>query len=89
MQLKIEWAANPAAEQVTSYNVHVKRDAVPVQGSPFQVTGTSHTIDNPQPGVYTAQVIAVNIAGTSPTSDTGSGPGIPSKPGTPTVTVIP
>jgi hypothetical protein len=86
--VRVTWPANPAEEQVSNYRLYQS-----VNGGSFNFltdkgTSTQHDILNPSPGVYAFKVEAQNLAGNSPQSDPGSSPGTPSKPGTPTVTVI-
>lgn len=86
--VRVTWSPNPAEEQVSNYRLFQS-----VNGGTFNFltdkgTVTTHDILNPSPGVYAYKVLAQNLAGDSPQSDPGSSPAVPSKPGTPTVTVI-
>jgi len=87
MTIRVDWAANPAGEFVTSYQVFQSKD-----GGAFNMVGTVtnnfYELLNPLPGVYAFSIKAVNIAGTSIMSDVGTGPGVPSQPATPVVTVL-
>ena len=59
----LSWPANPADEQVSSYNVY--RDGT-VVGSP---TSPGFTDTGVAPGVHSYEVAAVNIWGEGPHSD--------------------
>jgi len=91
--LNITWPAAPASEQVTSYEIWVGTNGTPAAYSSNAVattTGTNYTLaDVPEGNVYSVQIKAVNLAGESPLSDAGSTPGLPTKPGAPTVEVVP
>lgn len=89
MKIRFEWPANPPEQQVTSYNLHIRRGGTPIAGSPVAVSGNSYEIDNPPAGVYSAQVSAVNVAGESGLSAPGSGPNPPTTPSAPTITTVP
>lgn len=86
--LTVSWPANPASEQVTKY--HVRKS---VDGGAYVFHGvvnapaTSVDIVDPTPGVYSFKVLAENVAGVSAESDPVTSPGLPSKPGTPAITV--
>lgn len=84
--IRLDWPANPAAEAVQKYEVFASRD-----GGAFSLIGspTVNTLEilNPLAGVYRYKVRAVNFVGTGPDSAVTDGPGIPSAPGTITVTV--
>ena len=85
--LRVSWPANPAVEQVSKYEVFRS-----LNGSAFaslgQIVGTQLDIPNPSTGIHQYKVKAINVAGSSVESDIGNGPPVPSKPGTPEVTVI-
>lgn len=85
MKLRIDWAARPATEQVTSYDVQLTRDGTSLPVNTVQTN--SLVIDNPTPGNYTAKVRAKNIAGDGLWSNVTNGPGVPGTPPAPTITV--
>ena len=85
--IHLEWPSNPAAENITKYEVLQSKD-----GSPFALiaspTTNSHDVPNPLPGVYRFKVRAVNFVGTGPESNIVEGPGIPTQVGDITLTVV-
>jgi hypothetical protein len=85
--LRLTWPANPPEDLVSSYQVLES-----FNGSPFSVTAEvpTPTYDklSPTPGQWAFKVTAKNFVGIGPESDPVAGPGVPSKPGTPTLSVI-
>jgi hypothetical protein len=85
--ITLNWAPNPAAEQVTSYDVYESKDGAAFT---FKANVAAPTLDilNPAPGVYQWKTQAKNFVGTSGDSGIAQGPDIPTPPATPTVTVV-
>lgn len=85
--INLAWTANPADEQVSGYQVHQTFNG---GSSQFvtTVSGTSYSVANAAAGVYTFALRAVNIAGIGPFSAYAVGPGLPSAPTPPTITVV-
>jgi hypothetical protein len=85
--VRVTWTPNPPEQQVTAYNIY---ESVNAGGWTFKAATSLPIFEvlNPLPGVYAYKVAAQNLAGVSPQSDPGSTPPIPTKPETPTVTVI-
>jgi hypothetical protein len=85
--LSLNWPANPVSELVTSYRVFCS-----LNGGSLDFIGTTDTnsflVPNPLPGVHVYAVQAINFVGESPLSPTVTGPGIPTAPGQPTLTVV-
>jgi hypothetical protein len=87
MTLRLDWQANPASEFVTSYMIFQSKDG----GAMTLLTSTPdnfYEIVDPPSGVYAFTIRAVNLAGVSEMSDIAYGPGLPSKPSTPMITVM-
>lgn len=85
--IHLEWDANDASELVTGYQVWRSVDG----GEYFHLTTVSTThldIVNPDPAQYSFKIKALNFVGASPLSAAAVGPGLPSAPSTPTLTVI-
>jgi hypothetical protein len=84
--LRLEWPASPDAELVTGYQIWRSLD-----GGEFEywqtVAGTHADTVNPTENVYAFKVKAVNFVGAGPFSPVAQGPGLPSAPGQPTLTV--
>lgn len=85
--ITLDWPANPAAEQVTEYQVFQGAN-----GGALTLLATtptnSHVITNPPANaVYRWAVKAVNFVGPGPLSAETQGPGLPSAPGTVVVSV--
>lgn len=76
--LQMNWSANPASEQVISYDVNVMRNGSSI--GTFNVPTNSYSIDSPSPGVYSFAVRANNVAGSSAYSAPVQGPTVPSVP---------
>lgn len=85
-QVRLDWAPNPAIEQVTSYEVHqtVGQGMETLIGT---TTENFFVIDDVPPGDYVWKVRAINLAGVGPMSQPAYGPDLPSAPATPTVTI--
>lgn len=86
--INISWPASPVEEGVTRYQVFESRNGAPLTYK-TEVLPPLHelTISNPLPGNYMWAVKAENFVGVSALSQSASGPGIPSVPPTPVVTV--
>ena len=85
--LRLEWPASPASELVSHYQVFQSID-----GGGFSLIASptvNHYEFTPVQGVAVWKVRAVNFVGISADSPTVDGPGVPSAPGQPTVTVVP
>lgn len=86
-KLHLDWPANPASELITGYQIWRSLD-----GGEFEyvatTTETHADTENPSPNVYAFKVKAVNFVGAGPFSPVAEGPGLPSAPGKPTLTVI-
>jgi hypothetical protein len=84
--LRLQWPASPANELVTGYQVWRSLD-----GGEFEyVATTANTYAdtvNPSANVFAFKVKAVNFVGAGPFSPVAQGPGLPSAPGQPTLTV--
>jgi hypothetical protein len=84
--LKVEWPASPSGDLVTGYQVWRSLD-----GGEFEYLATTSETHadllNPVPGVYAFKIKAVNFVGASEFSPVAQGPGVPSAPGQPTLTV--
>lgn len=76
--LNLAWTANPAAEQIISYDVQVYRYGT-LAGS-YNTPTNSLTVENQSPGVYSFCVRANNAAGSSAFSAQVTGPDVPSVP---------
>jgi|RhiMetdeSRZDD1v2_1073273.scaffolds.fasta_scaffold5047482_1 hypothetical protein len=88
-KIVLSWPANPAAEQVTKYQVFWSQNGGAFSSAGFATGGaTSFEIVSPPPGVHAFKVKALNLAGASPDSPVASTPEIPSAPGQPTATVV-
>lgn len=90
MKLNVSWPANPAADQVTGYNVAITYLGSPISGSPFSVPATaspSLTRTGLASGVHAVTVQAVSPSGVSSPTTPVSSPGAPTTPGAPTVTI--
>lgn len=85
--LLLEWPANPASELVHRYLVFESVDGGDLNFKAFTPTN-SFSIESPSSHVYTWAVKAESFVGVSGISATCNGPGAPSTPGQPTVTVI-
>lgn len=87
MTIRLDWDANPSSELVTGYQVFES-----VNGGTMTLIATTpnnfYEILNPLPGVYAFAIKAVNFVGVSEISDTVTGPGVPSKPTTPVITIM-
>ena len=89
--LRVEWAPNPAAEQVTSYLVWERKNGGAWTAKSPQIPASGPLVfetPSPLPGVYDYKIQAINVAGTSVDSDVANGPTVPSKPSTPTITTV-
>jgi hypothetical protein len=78
MTLNMSWAANPPAEQVVSYDVRLFRNGSLINSATVATPGWS--VDNPPAGLFTFDVRANNIAGSSAYASPASGPPAPSVP---------
>ena len=88
-RLRLEWPLNPPADLVTAYQVLESQD-----GGAFavkaQVEAPTNFLEfNTAPVVYQWKIRPLNFVGAGPDSDVVNGPGLPSKAGTPVVTVVP
>jgi hypothetical protein len=84
--IKLDWPANPSNELVESYKLYQA-----VDGGNFDYLQTvfSNTVTlNNVTGDRAWKVSAVNLAGEGDQSDPVATPGLPSAPGTPTLTVV-
>jgi hypothetical protein len=82
--LRVDWAAAPAGQMVTSYNVYMTYNGT---ASVANVPTNTYSIDNPSTGSYAFQVSALNLAGEGGKSNVAFGPTVPSAPNTPVITV--
>lgn len=87
--IHLNWPANPASESIVKYEVLASINGATVFSLIGSPTTNSFDIVNPTAGVYRFKVRAVNFVGTGPESPVADGPGIPTAPGTITVTVTP
>lgn len=74
-QVKLNWTANDAVEQVTGYNVY--QDGALLGVSPT----TEYIAADVAPGAHVFEVAAANVWGEGPKSDPVSTPSAPSKVG--------
>jgi hypothetical protein len=85
--IHIDWSPNPASELVSQYRVYRTLDGVgpDVVG----LTNTNHfEVANPAPGQHTYFVQAINFVGESGLSAGAVGPGTPTTPAQPVLTVV-
>ena len=85
--LHLSWPANPASELVTEYHVHRSVDGGAFSLFRVVVGATTTDIVDPAPGLYSFLVKASNFVGISAESPVVTGPGVPTAPGQPTLTV--
>lgn len=87
--LRVTWAANPAAEQVTNYELFQSYNGGAFLAIGSQGLNLQKDIVNPAAGAYSFKVKAHNLVGIGPLSAAGDGPqAVPSAPEAPVVTVI-
>lgn len=86
--VRLEWAANPAAEQVIAYKVwEYVNGNMSYPNLLGETVNTFYEIPNHSSGIFAWSVSAMNLAGDGPKSDPVLGPAIPTKPATPTVVI--
>jgi hypothetical protein len=89
MQINISWPANPAGDQITSYDVRITHNGTPTIVSVPPSPSPTHTIPNPAPGTYAFAVRANNLAGEGSFGASTNLTSVPSTPPAPTVVVVP
>ncbi len=87
--IRVQWAANPAVDQVTSYELFESRNGAAYISLGSQGQNLQKDILNPLPGTYSYKVKAHNLVGAGELSAAGDGPqAVPATPSAPVVTVI-
>lgn len=87
-QIRVQWAANPAADQVLNYELFQSYNGGAYTALGLQGTNLEKVILNPASGTYSFKVKAHNIVGASALSAAGDGPqSVPATPEAPIVTV--